>query len=100
MRKFLSLAVMALVSAHVMAAEPAQSDTLVVSTTPVMHCQKCENKIKSNVRFVRGTRRIETSVPNQTVTIIFDGRKATYQDYEEAFRKIGYEIRKSEPAAK
>lgn len=98
MHKLLSLAVMALVSAHVMAAEPTQSDTLVVTTTPAIHCQKCEQKIKSNVRFVRGTRRIETSVPQQTVTIVYDGRKATYQDFQEAFRRIGYEIRKSEPA--
>lgn len=90
------LFILALLSANAMAAAPAQSDTLVVTTSPVMHCNKCENKIKSNVRFVKGTKKIETSVPNQTVTIIYDGQKATYQDFEAAFGKIGYKIEKKQ----
>ena len=28
----------------------------------------------------------------QTVTIIYDPRKSTYQDFEKAFEKIGYRI--------
>ena len=59
-----------------------------------MHCQNCENKIKSNIRFVKGTKKIETSVDDQRVTIIYDGKKAKYEDYVAAFRKIGYEIKK------
>lgn len=84
------MALLALMAGSALAAP--QADTLVVNTTPVMHCQNCENKIKKNIRFVKGTKRIDTSVPNQTVTIIFDGRKATYADYEAAFRKIGFSI--------
>ena len=68
--------------------------TLTVTTLPQMHCQKCENKIKSNIRFVKGTKKIETSVDDQRVTIIYDGKKAKYEDYVAAFRKIGYEIKK------
>lgn len=71
------------------------NDTIVVTPTPMMHCQNCENKIKSNIRFVKGTKKIETSVPNQTVTIIFDKRKATPDDYEKAFKKIGYEVKRN-----
>jgi copper chaperone CopZ len=67
-------------------------DTLVVTTQPVMHCMKCENKIKSNVRFVKGTKTIETSISDQTVTIIYDKRKATVSDFEKEFGRIGYEI--------
>ena len=67
---------------------------LVVTTTPEMHCEGCENKIKKNIRFVKGTKKIETSVPNQTVTIVYDGRKTTYTDFESAFKKIGYSIKK------
>ena len=70
------------------------ADTLVVTTQPQMHCQGCENKIKKNIRFVKGTKKIETSVPNQTVTIVYDGRKTTYADYESAFKKIGYSVKK------
>ena len=71
-----------------------KSDTLVVTTTPAMHCEGCENKIKKNIRFVKGTKKIETSVPNQTVTIVYDSRKTTYADYESAFKKIGYSVKK------
>lgn len=70
------------------------TDTLVVTTQPQMHCQNCEKKIKSNIRFVKGTKRIDTSVDDQKVTIVYDGRKAKYNDYVEAFKKIGYEITK------
>lgn len=72
----------------------APADTLTVTTLPQMHCQNCENKIKSNIRFVKGTKKIETSVDDQRVTIIYDGKKAKYEDYVAAFRKIGYEIKK------
>lgn len=70
------------------------TDTLVVTTQPQMHCQNCEKKIKSNIRFVKGTKKIATSVDDQKVTIVYDGRKAKYNDYVEAFKKIGYEIKK------
>lgn len=69
-------------------------DTLVVTPTPQMHCANCEKKITSNIRFVKGTKKIITSVPKQTVTIIYDEKKATYQDFAKAFKKIGYDIKK------
>lgn len=70
------------------------ADTLVVTTQPQMHCQSCENKIKSNIRFVKGTKRIDTSVEDQKVTIVYDGKKAKYEDFVAAFKKIGYTIKK------
>lgn len=42
--------------------------TVVFTTTPQMHCEACENKIKSNLRFEKGIKSIETSVTDQTVT--------------------------------
>ena len=36
--------------------------TVVFTTTPQMHCAACENKIKSNLRFEKGIKSIETSV--------------------------------------
>ena len=92
MIKVLSTSIMAMLSATAMA--QTKADTLVVTTTPEMHCEGCENKIKKNIRFVKGTKKIETSVPNQTVTIVYDGRKTTYADYESAFKKIGYSVKK------
>lgn len=72
----------------------ATADTLTVITQPQMHCANCEKKIKSNIRFVKGTKKIETSVDDQKVTIVYDARKAKYDDFVEAFKKIGYEIKK------
>ena len=93
MQKKLKLAVLAMCCAPSAFAQTA-ADTLVVTTQPQMHCENCENKIKSNIRFVKGTKKIATSVDDQKVTIVYDGRKAKYNDYVEAFKKIGYEIKK------
>lgn len=91
MKKIISVFLLAALSLGAQA--QAKLDTLVVTTTPQMHCQNCEKKIKTNIRFVKGTKRIETSVPKQTVTIIYDGKKGKYADYVAAFKKIGFEIK-------
>ena len=71
----------------------AKNDTIVVTPTPQMHCQNCENKIKKNIRFVKGTKKIDTSVPDQTVRIVFDPSKSSYEDFVAAFKKIGFDIK-------
>ena len=65
MKKVFTTAFIAMLSLSAFA--QTKADTLVVTTTPEMHCEGCENKIKKNIRFVKGTKKIETSVPNQTV---------------------------------
>lgn len=75
------------------APKSSPSDTLVVTTTPAMRCEKCAAKIKQNVRFVSGTKKIDISVPDQSVTIIYDPKKANYTDFVNAFKKIGYDIK-------
>ena len=92
MKRILSSAFLAMLFVSTFA--QTKADTLVVTLTPMMHCEGCENKIKSNIRFVKGTKKIETSVPKQTVTIIYDGRKTTFNDFVAAFKKIGYSIQK------
>ena len=62
--------------------------TLVVTTNPPMHC---ENKIKGNLRFEKGVKKIETSIPDQTVTIEYDADKTKAEKLMEAFKKFGYE---------
>lgn len=93
MKKTLSTAFLAMLLTS--ASAQTKADTLVVATTPAMHCANCENKIKKNIRFVKGTKKIETSLPNKTVTIIYDGRHATYENYVAAFKKIGFEIKRA-----
>ena len=68
------------------------NDTLTVTTEPQMHCSGCENRIKQNIRFVKGVKAITTSVADQKVTIVYQKNKATYDDFVKAFDKIGYRI--------
>ena len=69
--------------------------TVVFTTTPQMHCENCENKnkIKSNLRFEKGIKAIETSVPNQTVTVKYDADKTTPEKLQKGFEKFGYKAR-------
>jgi copper chaperone CopZ len=64
--------------------------TLVVTTNPEMHCHNCENKIKSNIRFEKGVKKIDTSIEKQTVTIEYDADKTTPDKLIKAFDKFGY----------
>mgnify|MGYP001632357683 FL=1 len=92
MKKNLLVAFMLVLAGNAFA--NTKADTLVVTTNPQMHCENCEKKIKSNIRFVKGTKKIDTSVKEQKVTIIYDSKKSSYKDFVGAFKKIGYEIKK------
>lgn len=71
--------------------------TLVVTTTPVMHCENCENKIKNNLRFEKGMKDIKTDIPTQRVTITYDADKNTPANIIKAFGKFGYEAKEVTP---
>jgi copper chaperone CopZ len=62
----------------------------VVTTSPEMHCHNCENKIKGNIRFEKGVKKIDTSIEKQRVTIEYDADKTTADKLIKAFDKIGY----------
>ncbi|MGN1265348.1 MAG: heavy-metal-associated domain-containing protein [Muribaculaceae bacterium] len=96
MKKILSLILFASMATAAWAGpkKSANIDTLVVTTTPQMHCQGCETKIKQNIRFVKGVKKINTSLQNQKVTVIYDKSKSDYNDFVAAFKKIGYDIKK------
>ena len=65
---------------------------LVVTTNPPMSCQNCENKIKKNLRFEKGIKKIETNIPDQRVVVEYDADKTNPGNIEEAFHKIGYNV--------
>lgn len=65
---------------------------LVVTTNPPLSCQNCENKIKKNIRFEKGVKNIETSIPEQRVTVTYDADQTTPEKLEEGFSKIGYQV--------
>ena len=66
----------------------------VVTTTPLMSCQNCENKIKGNLRFEKGVKKVETNLKAQTVTVTYDADKTDEAKLKEAFGKLNYEVKK------
>lgn len=64
--------------------------TIIVTTNPQMHCEACENKIKSNMRFEKGIKAIETNISRQEVTLTYDADKTTPEKLIKGFEKIGY----------
>ena len=65
---------------------------LVVTTNPPMSCQNCEKKIKGNLRFEKGIKKIETNIPDQRVVIEYDADQTNEAKIEEAFAKINYKV--------
>lgn len=64
--------------------------TVKFAVNPQMTCQNCENKIKSNIRYEKGVKQIETSLADQLVTIKYDAAKTNPEKIIKAFKKIGY----------
>ena len=65
---------------------------LIVTTDPPMSCQNCENKIKGNLRFEKGIKKIETNLKEQRVIVEYDADKTNPQQIENGFKKIGYNV--------
>ena len=66
---------------------------LVMTPTPQMHCESCENKIKKNLRFEKGVKKIETSLKEQTVTVTYDATKTDAKKIQTAMKEIGYDTK-------
>ena len=90
MKKFLMTMVLIL-SATMMTAKDIR--TLVVTTTPQMHCPRCEHRVKTNLGEVKGIKSIETSVADQTVTIKYDAKKISEEKIINAFKGFGFTAR-------
>ena len=67
--------------------------TVVLTTTPQMHCANCEKKIKENIRFEKGIKSIKTNLNTKTVTIEYDADKTNVQNLIKGFKKIKYEAK-------
>lgn len=68
----------------------AETKEAVFTVNPQMSCQNCENKIKSNLRFEKGVKKIETSLSDQTVTVTYDDTKTNSEKIIAGFKKVGY----------
>lgn len=72
------------------AAYAATPQKVSFAVAPQMTCANCEKKIKSNLRFEKGVKAIETSVPEKKVTVTYDPEKTSPEALTTAFKKIGY----------
>lgn len=68
----------------------AKERTIEVTTNPVMVCENCVNKIKTNLRFVKGVKKISPSLKTKKVTVVYDDAKGSEADVIKGFEKIGF----------
>lgn len=64
--------------------------TVVLTTTPPMHCASCEARIKNCLKFEKGVKEIVTNVEKQTVTIKYDAEKIDVATLKAKLAKIDY----------
>lgn len=64
----------------------------VFTTNPPMHCSSCENRIKENIKFEKGIKKIDTDIKTQTVTIKYDADAIGADAIKKAFKKIGFDV--------
>ena len=64
---------------------------LVLAPSPKMDCPRCESKIKENMRFEKGVKKVETSLEHQQVTITYDPAKNTIEGLQAGMKKLGYD---------
>lgn len=64
--------------------------TVVLTPTPQMHCEGCENKVKNNLKFLKGIKSITTSVADQTITVEYDADKTSVSKIQESLKKAKY----------
>ena len=68
--------------------------TVRLTTTPQMHCEKCENRVKQGLIKVNGVQGITTSLVAQTVTVKYDADKISEENLIKSFATFNYEARK------
>ena len=79
-----------MVTLTILATSAKDIKTVVLTTSPPMHCEGCENRIKSNLRFEKGVKKIITDVEQQKVTITYDADKTNVENLIKGFEKIDY----------
>jgi len=87
-RRWIATCVVALLS---VAAVLAKDIRVVVFKVSQMHCEKCEKKVKDNMRFEKGLKDIATEVKTKLVTITYDAEKTNVKNLQAGFNKFNYE---------
>ena len=69
----------------------AKEIRVVVFKVSQMHCEKCEKKVRDNMRFEKGLKDISTEVKTKMVTITYDAEKTNVKKLQAGFNKFKYE---------
>ena len=77
----------------------AETREVTLEVNPPMSCHNCENKIKENIRFVKGVTAVNPSVQDQKVVVKYNSDKTSVDKITAAFKKIGYTATEFDPKA-
>ncbi len=91
MKKTLFVAVMAMFVCGVQLS--AKELRKIVFKVEQMECGNCENKVKKNISFEKGVKRLETDLKTRTVTVTYDADKTDIKKLKEGFAKFKYEAK-------
>lgn len=87
-KRWMATCVVALLSVTAVLAKDIR---VVVFKVSQMHCDKCEKKVKDNMRFEKGLKDISTEVKTKMVTITYDAEKTNVKKLQAGFNKFSYE---------
>lgn len=73
------------------AAVMAKDIRVAVFKVEQLHCENCERKVVSNMKFAKGLKEIATEVKSRKVTITYDAEKTNVKKLQEGFKKFDYE---------
>ncbi len=97
MKRVIFLLSAVIISLSALAADPVSA---YFTVSPKMSCANCESKIKNNLRYEKGVKKIDTSLDNQIVTVTYDPTKTSADKLVGAFKKIGYNATEVKEAPK
>ena len=87
-KRWMATCVVALLSVTAVLAKDIR---VVVFKVSQMHCEKCEKKVKDNMRFEKGLKDISTEVKTKMVTITYDAEKTNEKKLQAGFNRFSYE---------
>ncbi len=77
-----------------------ESDKLAIaefSLSPAPVCQNCVNKIRGNLRFVKGVKSIDVKLDTKSVAITYSPKTTDEEKLKVALKKIGYTATNYDP---
>ena len=85
-KRMMAALVVALLSVTAVMAKDIRTAVFKVS-----HCENCEKKVKSNIKFEKGVKEFSTDLKTKTVSITYDAEKTNVDKLKAGFKKFNYE---------